>query len=167
VLSYVISRTDVPLPNGLRVSPDQKTLYVTDNGGLYEDGGDDRLHATSATPTIYAYSVLPNDEPSLNCIPTNRRVFGLVRDGIGDGLHVDDAGRVWTGESSGITVRRADGKVLGSFNSQAYLVNQTTEATPLANFALAGDILVVLAVDRLYRVKLAQKVVGNNPAIIN
>lgn len=159
LLNYVISRTDIALPNGLRVSPDQSTLYVTDFGTT------DTIEATSnshmASPAIYKFDL--DDD----VMPVNKRVFSLVRDGGADGLHIDDAGRLWTGEASGITVRSPAGKVLGSFNSQQLLVNQSAEALSLANFALAGDTLIILAVDRLYRVKLAQTVVSADSSIVN
>lgn len=159
LLSYVISRTDIAVPNGIRVSPDQRTLYITDFGTqMYSmDAG----NAGMSSPSIYKYDL---DE---DVMPVNRQIFGLVRDGGADGLHVDDAGRVWTGESSGITVRAPDGKVLGSFNSQVLLASQSASIYPIANFALAGNTLIILAVDRLYRVKLAQTLVSAKSSIVD
>jgi gluconolactonase len=68
--------------------------------------------------------------------PVNRRMIGLARSGVLDGIHIDDAGRIWTAEYEGVVVRSARGKVLGLFNSQAFGINATIH---VANFALAGD----------------------------
>ena len=51
-------------------------------------------------------------------------------------------------------MRRPDGKVLGVFNSEALLVGNGLP--PMANFALAGDKLVILALDRVYVLQLGQ-----------
>ena len=91
-----------------------------------------------------------------DAFPINKRMLGISRTGISDGIHIDDAGRIWTGEYEGVVVRNPQGKVLGLFNSMAYSVNATTH---VANFALAGDTLVIEDVQRLWTVKLAQMVV--------
>lgn len=157
VLLQVIDRNDVN-PNGVRVSPDMKTLYVTDNNATttYGAAADSWLG-----PFIYAYNL---DE---DCMPTYRRQFGLVRQGIADGLHVDDEGRVWTGEYEGIVVRNKHGKVLGVFNSEFFMADKQADAVHMANFALAGDTLVVQAVTKLWTVKLAKTVVARNSSIVN
>jgi gluconolactonase len=153
VLLPVISRLDVPIPNGIRVSPDQKTLYVTDSlstgaGGAAEGN---QGYAPTAGPNIYAFE-LNNDG-----FPINKRLFGLARSGYPDGIHVDDAGRVWTAEGEGIVVRSPAGKILGVFNAAAFGV-EASDGMQIANFALAGDTLFVAAFDSLYAVKLAEVV---------
>ena len=99
-------------PNGVRVSPDMKTLYVTDSTGTFSGAapytpasgpGDVSWYG----PYVYAYDL---DERML---PVNRRVFAQVRQGIADGIHVDDEGNVWTGEYEGVVVRNPAGKVIG------------------------------------------------------
>lgn len=94
-------------------------------------------------------------ELDADCNPGNKQLFALTRSGIPDGIHVDDFGRVWTAESNGIVVRNSRGRELGVFNA-AYFLNE--ETTPIANFALAGDKLVVLAVNRIFVVQLGQNV---------
>lgn len=153
ILLPVISRLDIPIPNGIRVSPDQKTLYITDSlsTGAGGSGTGDQSYAPTAGPNIYAYDL---NEAAL---PVNRRLFGLARTGYPDGIHVDDAGRVWTAEGEGIVVRGASGRVLGVFNAAAFGI-VASSGRQIANFALAGDTLFVGAFDSLYSVQLAQAV---------
>jgi gluconolactonase len=77
--------------NGINLSPDQKTLYVT-NGS-----------------EVVAFDVQPDG--SLK----NQRAFGKL-DGGGDGMTVDAAGRLYVttgGTNPGVTVLAPDGKTLG------------------------------------------------------
>ncbi len=78
----------------------------------------------------------------------------MPRSGNADGIHVDDYGRVWTAERDGIVVRGPRGKELGVFNAEVLV----DEKVPIANFALAGDKLVILAIDRIWVVGLGQNV---------
>jgi len=141
---------------GVRVSPDQRTLYVTSSVTTAQGNADPGL--VSNSPAIYSFDL------DHRLRPTNRQVFGLVRDGIADGIHVDDAGRVWTGESGGITVRRDDGKVLGEFNRN-FFVSANNATLPPANFALAGDTLVFTAVTKLWTIKLGATLVTAGSSI--
>jgi gluconolactonase len=76
--------------NGIILSPDEKTLYVTN--------GD----------TVAAFDVQPNG--SL----TNQRTFAkLEAGGSGDGSTVDSAGRLYVTSNPGVQVFAADGKYLG------------------------------------------------------
>jgi gluconolactonase len=77
--------------NGIILSPDEKTLYVT-NGGV-----------------VVAFDVQPDGSTA------NRRDFAKLPSGNGDGLAVDDAGRLYvTAQASGIHVFNPDGKHLGT-----------------------------------------------------
>lgn len=163
LLLPVITRNELD-PNGIRVSPDQKILYVTDTrptfipSAPFENTG--AAMKSWLGPYIYKFDL---DE---DMFPVNRRVFGYVREGIADGLHIDDAGRVWTGESEGIVVRRKDGKVLGVFNGPWFLQDKLATGLAMANFALAGDVLVVEALNRLWTVKLGKTVVAKDSPIV-
>jgi sugar lactone lactonase YvrE len=76
--------------NGVVLSPDEKTLYVTTRG-------------------LVAFDVQPNG--SL----TNQRQFAMVG---GDGTAVDSAGRVYsTAGAEGVQVIAPDGKVLGAIST--------------------------------------------------
>ncbi|KAI9743540.1 MAG: hypothetical protein M1818_002854 [Claussenomyces sp. TS43310] len=153
VLLPVISRLDITIPNGIRVSPDQKTLYITDSlsTGAGGCGLGDQGFAPTGGPNIYAYDL------NAEALPVNKRVFGLARTGYADGIHVDDAGRVWTAEGEGIVVRNASGKVLGVFNAAAFGI-EASGGIQIANFAIASNTLFVAAFDKLYAVELAQVV---------
>jgi gluconolactonase len=83
-------------------------------------------------------------------------MFGLTRNGISDGIHIDDAGRVWTAETEGVVVRNVRGKVIGLFNNQAITGNASLV---IENFALAGDTLVILDMQTIWTVKLAETVI--------
>ena len=157
VLLPVIGRGDIN-PNGIRVSPDQRTLYVTDNDATNVAG---TASSSWLGPYIYAFDL------NAGMFPTNKRVFGMARQGIADGIHVDDAGRVWTGEYEGVVVRSPQGKVLGVFNSQYFQASKKVDALPIANFALAGDTLVFLSTTRLWTIKLGQTLVSNTSVIVN
>ena len=76
-------------PNGIILSADEKTLYVT-NG-----------------PTLAAFDVQPDG--SL----TNQREFTRWEGGGGDGSTIDAAGRIYVTTGQGVQVIGADGKVLG------------------------------------------------------
>ena len=161
----VIGRNDVT-PNGVRVSPDMKTLYVTDSTATFAAPGPYSPGSGPSDtfwlgPYIYAYEL---DD---NMFPRNRRVFGMARKGIADGIHVDDAGNVYTGEGEGVVVRNPFGKTIGVVNSQYFLADKEADGLALANFALAGDTLVVLSTTRLWTVKLGKTVVSANSAIVN
>ncbi|KAI6839092.1 calcium-dependent phosphotriesterase [Hortaea werneckii] len=162
----VISRNEIQ-PNGIRASPDMKSLYATDSTPTFVTQTPYNPPVGPAAenwlgPYIYKYDL--NEE----MFPVNRRVFGLVREGIADGIHVDDDGNVWTAESEGVVVRNSKGRVIGLFNA-AYFQGETAAAAgiPIANFALAGDTLVVFGVSSLWTVKLGKTVVKANSVIVN
>ena len=82
---------NVPLANGIILSPDEKTLYVT-NGAI-----------------VFAFDV--NVDGSL----TNQREFGKLQGGTsGDGSAVDQQGRVYVATGSSVDVFAADGKFVGT-----------------------------------------------------
>lgn len=144
----IVSRADIIIPNGIAVNADMTKLYVTDTPPAYYTGSP--IPATGS-PAIYSFDI---DE---DLFAVKKRILGIARSGIPDGIKVDDAGRIWTGESEGIVVRSPSGKVIGVFNAETLLASPDV---PIANFALAGDTLVVLAVQRLWTLKLAQMVVS-------
>ena len=81
----------VPLANGIILSPDEKTLYVT-NGA-----------------TVFAFDVKPDG--SL----THQREFGKLQGGDGgDGSAVDSQGRVYVATGKSVDVFAPDGKFIGS-----------------------------------------------------
>ncbi|KAK4935519.1 hypothetical protein LTR10_023430 [Elasticomyces elasticus] len=159
----VIDRTDVLVPNGIRVNKNSTKLYVTDTpdplvygASVVQTSSGQSIYASTSISAIYSFDL---DDSGF---PSNRRLFGIAERGIADGLHVDDAGRVWTGEQDGIVVRSPSGKVLGMVNALAIQGAEVVDCgqSPLQNFALAGDLLVVLAFDKIYTVQLSSQIVS-------
>ena len=87
--SGVITKYGETQPNGIILSADEKTLYVT-NG-----------------PTLAAFDV--QADGSL----TNQREFAKWEGGGGDGSTIDSQGRLYVTTGAGIQVIGADGKTLG------------------------------------------------------
>jgi gluconolactonase len=86
---------DVDGANGLVLSPDEKTAYITDTPNEY----------------LLAYDVQPDGRL------TNRRNFGHLEGGKrtgGDGVAIDGAGRVYVATPTGIQVFDAKGQNLGT-----------------------------------------------------
>lgn len=82
---------DVPLANGIILSPDEKTLYVT-NGAV-----------------VFAFDVKPDGSLA------NQRDFGKLQGGTGgDGSAVDQQGRVYVATGKSVDVFAPDGKFVGS-----------------------------------------------------
>jgi len=96
---------EVPRPNGVVLSPDEKTLYVHNKDGVY----------------ILAFDVAPNGTIS------NRRNFARYKsvrvpghkdpawdeDNGADGIAVDSDGRVYAATNSGVEVFSPRGELLG------------------------------------------------------
>jgi sugar lactone lactonase YvrE len=82
---------DVPLANGIILSPDEKTLYVT-NGA-----------------TLYAFDVKANGSLA------NQREFGKLRGGEGgDGSAVDQQGRVYVATGKSVDIFDPSGAFVGT-----------------------------------------------------
>ncbi|KAK5122308.1 hypothetical protein LTR85_004219 [Meristemomyces frigidus] len=145
----VIDQSDISVPNGIRVNKEGTKLYVTSTPASYNYGSNG-----TASSAIYVFDL------DQNGFPSGQRLFGFAQRGISDGLHIDDAGRVWTGEADGIVVRSSSGKVLGFINAMALLdASEVLAGYSLQNFALAGDKVVVLALDKIWVVQLATHIV--------
>jgi gluconolactonase len=143
-----VSRGDVLVPNGIRVNAEQTKVFITDTPEVIP--GVSNAVGSWASNAIYIYDI---DEYGFL---GNKRMFGLTRNGISDGIHIDDAGRVWTAETEGVVVRNVRGKVIGLFNNQAITGNATLV---IENFALAGDTLVILDRQIIWTLKLAETVI--------
>ena len=115
--------TDAGRPNGIAISPDEKTLYVAST--------DDAPHH------IFAYDLSPEGNA------TNRRTFVDFGDaGYADGLTVDKKGNVYCGCGPlGVRVFDPSGK-------QVRAIATPAEAT---NVEVVGDLVYVTAGGGLYR----------------
>lgn len=131
---------DLTFPNGIALSPDEKTLFVA--------------VSDPAATRVMAYDLQDNGTAA------NGRVFFNAqplkspgRKGGCDGLKVDEAGNVWTTGPGGVLVLSKDGKHLGTI-----LTGQAT-----ANCAFGGDdgsTLYITADMYLLRVKTLTRGAG-------
>ena len=119
--------TDLTLPNGIALSPDNKTLYVNNSGpaqrviayDLHADGG-----VGSARDVI--------------------KFTGKEGRGVPDGMKIDARGDIWTTGPGGIRIVTPAGKVLG----------QMELPETAANLAWGGDdgkTLYITATSHIYR----------------
>jgi len=121
---------DLVRPNGIILSPDEKTLYVADEGGKQ----------------IFAYDINIPDSPGS---PTNARRFSDMGPGLGggcDGMTTDAAGRLYATGDEGVYIFNPDG-------SQADLI-PTPERPSNCTFANDGKTLYITARTSLYRITL-------------
>ena len=120
---------DLPLPNGLAFSPDEKILYVANSG-----------------PKRFwmRYDVAADGGIS------NGRVFADVSEekdaAVPDGMKVDSLGNIYATGPGGVWVFSADGKRLGTI--------QTPESASNCNWG-DDETLYITAVTSVYRIKLA------------
>ena len=87
---------EIATPNGLALSPDEKTLYA--------NGGGDKI--------VRAYDVRPDDS-----IGNGRVLIDMSSDktpGIADGIKVDTKGNIWESGNGGIWIISPQGKHLGT-----------------------------------------------------
>ena len=89
---------DFRRPNGLAFSPDEKTLYIVDSGGMRFP--DNRRH-------IRTFNVETNNEL------TGGAVFAECGSGKFDGIRLDDAGRIWAAAGDGVHCYEHDGTLIG------------------------------------------------------
>jgi gluconolactonase len=95
-------------PNGIQLSPDEKTLYVNESYGDYLVAYDVRPDGTVGTRRNFAKYEVINERGRLGSGPAQ----------ISDGLAIDDAGRLYTtnGTVPGIQVISPQGQTLGTIN---------------------------------------------------
>ena len=158
-LKPVIGPLEIQGPNGIAVDRRNLLLYVTDGpaSAVFESPPN---HTFPSFAGIYQFDLGGED----GCTPMNRRLFAFARQGFANGIKIDDYGRLWTAEYEGVVVRDgASGKVLGLFNAQDIILHNkentvdVRDVAPIANFALVGDQLLMLAFNRIFGVKLAEE----------
>ena len=129
---------DLARPNGIALSPDEKTLYVGSTDGSQPFI---KAYALNADGTVASSRVFFD---STEFMKRTKRGGGL------DGLKVDAQGNVWTSGPGGILVLSPEGKLLGSIYT----------ARPTANCAF-GDAdhqtLYITANESLLRVRTKVK----------
>ncbi|NHN89135.1 SMP-30/gluconolactonase/LRE family protein [Acetobacter conturbans] len=109
VIEAILSPEDVPTPNGLCFSPDQKTFYATGSTPVSAN------EKTQSQHVIYAFDMVENR-------PKNRRIFcTMTLDGHNlspDGIRADVFGNLWCGASgpfglAGVFCYNPAGKLIG------------------------------------------------------
>lgn len=140
--------SDIENPNGVQLSPDEKTLYANDKDGEY----------------LLAFDIKPDGTL------TNRRNFGkyksvtvpghkdplLAEDNGADGLAVDSAGRVYVATNLGVEVFSPRGEYLGAIPIGIWGGEQNMLSKP-ANLTFSGPdkkTLYTVGSGAVYRVQL-------------
>ncbi|MBC8083389.1 MAG: SMP-30/gluconolactonase/LRE family protein [Hymenobacter sp.] len=101
---------DLPLPNGLALSPDGQTLYVSQSDSL--------------RPLIMAYDVRPGGQLSKGRVFFDMRQLPRPRPKEApDGLKTDRAGNVWASGFGGVVVLSARGQHLGTIDTGEVVAN--------------------------------------------
>ena len=120
---------DMPLPNGLAFTPDEKYLYVND----------------SIKKTITRFDVLPDDT-----IANPKVIIDMTADkapGAPDGMKVDSNGNIYCSGPGGYWIMSPEGKHLGTILTSESPVN-------LAFGDADGKTLYMTAFTGLYRIRL-------------
>ena len=89
---------DLNTPNGLALSNDNKTLYVSDSN----------LIGPPSPSYLYSY-----DFDEINCTVSNKKIFSDNISGIADGVKVDKTGNIWLCCGTGIQCYSPDKRYLG------------------------------------------------------
>jgi gluconolactonase len=91
-VARVLSQPDVQKPNGIAITPDDKTLYVIDSNP--KDGGNRK---------IWAFDVSADGKPT-----KQRLVYDFGKGRGGDGMRLDMQGNLWV--AAGISYKRSPGE---------------------------------------------------------
>lgn len=97
----VLLTSKIQFPNGIALSPDEKTLYVA--------------QSDSKAPTITAFPINKDGTVGEGKVFFDTSTVGS--NGAPDGLKVDEHGNIWTSGPGGILVISPEGKLLGVLNT--------------------------------------------------
>lgn len=125
--------TDMLRPNGLALSPDGRTLYVTDTSKSHDPDGHHHIRSYSLDGGAVGAG----------------RTFAVVDPGLPDGIRIDEHGNLWTSSGSGVQVYAPDGRRLGEVPVPEVIGNLT--------FSHTESFLYIAATTSLYRVALSVK----------
>ncbi len=132
---------DLPFPNGIAFSPDEKTLYVS---------------VSDPKKAIWmAYDVKPDGTPTKGRIFFDATSLTEGRKGLPDGIKIDKDGNMFSAGPGGILIFTPDGKHLGTIN--------TGEPTGNCAWGEDGGTLYITANHYLCRIRTKTK--GNIPGV--
>jgi gluconolactonase len=126
-------------PNGIALSPDERTLYVTDSGANQEPGS----YYAARPHHIKAFDVTGGGRLG------SEQLFAVVTPGFPDGLKVDRDGRVYASSFSGVQIFDPDGELLGEIHLPGAV-----------NFCFGGpeaDLLLITTDSAVWAAALAAK----------
>ena len=124
-------------PNGIALSPDEATLYVT--------------NTDKARPILKAYALGPDGLPRSSTVLFDfTALMTPETKGNPDGLKVDQDGNLFVAGPGGILILAKDGRLLGR-------ISITGRASPNCAFGEDGSTLFICATDIVARVRLKTK----------
>lgn len=124
-------------PNGIALSPDESTLYVT--------------NSDKAQPVLKAYQLGPDGLPQVSQVIFDMKPLQTAEaKGNPDGLKVDEDGNIFVSGPGGILILSKDAELLG-------LINITGRTTSNCAFGEDGSTLFITASDIVARVRLKTK----------
>ncbi|KAK4550408.1 hypothetical protein LTR86_011332 [Recurvomyces mirabilis] len=148
VVTPVIARNDVAVPNGIRTNKAGDALIISDFSPSQSVGP---ANASFGNPALWTFDI--DDQ----LMPRNRRLLSLSVHSAMDGIHLDDHARIWTAEADGIYIRDRNGIIEGFVNGSCLIQNASLPR--IANFALAGNKLIILAQTQIWAIDLEEYVV--------
>jgi gluconolactonase len=126
---------DLERPNGITLSPDEKTLYVANSHG--------------PRPVWMAYPVLDDGTIGAGRVFFDATELSKTRSGAPDGMEVDEHGNLFGAGPGGVLVFSPEGKHLGTF--------RTGQATSNVAFGEDGKTLFITADMYVLRIPLSTK----------
>ena len=135
--------TNVPgtgTPNGVGLSPDQQTLYVSTTPLHIAMHSSTPLTETLDSRSIYAYDLARRNG---GVFAQNMRVFCSTDVGYPDGFKVDSIGNIWTSAGDGVQVFNPAGILIGKIILPNASIPPNSQQT-VNQLVFAGNRLVML-----------------------
>jgi gluconolactonase len=135
--SVAVLDKELARPNGIALSPDESTLYVT--------------NTEKTKPVLKAYTLGAN-----GLVQSATELFDFTplltpgAKGAPDGLKIDEDGNLFVAAPGGIMILSKEGKLLG-------LINVTGRASPNCAFGEDGSTLFICATDIVAKIRLRTK----------
>lgn len=101
--------SELERPNGVTLSPDEKTLYIAQSHG--------------PKPFIYAYQLGPKLSPKKGRVLFDASALAKEYLGMPDGLKVDKDGNIWSSGPGGILIISPAGELLGQILTERRTAN--------------------------------------------